>query len=84
MRADVLEVCRSAVFLGQEIGASEELARGAAGTLGRVRAVVIGDVVVTDVAEPAHGQLAIKNIEKNGMAHQCTLFESAKRPIPSE
>lgn len=65
MCADVLEVGRPAVLLSQEIGASEELAGGAAGTLGRVRAIVVGDVVVTDVAEPAHGPVSGETIWRN-------------------
>lgn len=60
MCADVLEVCRPAILLGQEIGPSEELAGGAAGALGRIRAVVVGNVIVTNVAEPAHVQLVIE------------------------
>lgn len=60
MCADVLEVCRPTILLGQEIGTCEGLAGGAAGTLGRVRAVVVGDVIVANVAEPAHEQLVVE------------------------
>ena len=50
--SDVLEVRRATVLLGQEVCAGEELAWGTAGTLGGVRAVVVGDVIVANVAEP--------------------------------
>lgn len=54
MRADVFEIRRPAVFFGQEIGAGEELAGCAAGTLGRVRAIVVWNVIVANVTEPAN------------------------------
>lgn len=52
VRADVLEVRRATVLLGEEVCARVELTGCAAGTLGRVGAVVVGDVVVSDVTEP--------------------------------
>ena len=52
VRADVLEVRRAAVLLGEEVCAGVELTGCAAGTLGRVGAVIVRDVVVSDVAEP--------------------------------
>lgn len=82
--ADILEVCWPAVLFGQEISTSEELARCAARTLRRIGTVVIGNMVVANVAEPTHRNVSgIGNSEKRG-THQCTLLESAKRPIPSE
>jgi hypothetical protein len=50
--ADVLEVRWPTVFLGEEVCARVELTGRAARTLGRVGAVIVGDVVVSDVAEP--------------------------------
>lgn len=50
--ANVLEVCRPAVLFGQEVCAGEELAWGTAGALRRVRAVVVGNVVIANVTEP--------------------------------
>jgi len=52
VRANVLEVSRATVLLGQEVCARVELAGCAAGTLGRVGAVIVRDVVVSNVAEP--------------------------------
>lgn len=52
VRSDVLEVSRSAVLLLQPVRASVGLARGTAGALRRVGAIVVGNVVVTNIAEP--------------------------------
>lgn len=52
VRSDVLEVGRSAVLLLQPVRASVGLARGTTGALGRVGTIVVGNVVVTNIAEP--------------------------------
>jgi hypothetical protein len=52
VRANVLEVRRATVLLGQEVCARVELTGRAARTLGRVGAVIVWDVVVSNVAEP--------------------------------
>ena len=48
----MFEVARSAIFLGQEGLTGVEFAWSAAGALGRVGAVVVRDMVVSNVAEP--------------------------------
>lgn len=53
----MLEIAGSAIFLGQPGLTGVELGRSAAGTLGGGGAVVIGDVVVTDVSEPKKSEL---------------------------
>lgn len=53
MRSNILEVSRSAILLGKEVCALEELASLAAGAFGRIGAVKIRDVVVPDIAEPS-------------------------------
>ena len=53
MRPNILEVSRSAILLGKEVCALEELASFAAGALGRIGAVEIRDVVVPDITEPS-------------------------------
>lgn len=53
MRSNILEVSGSAILLGKEVCALEELASLAAGAFGRIRAVKIRDVVVPDIAEPS-------------------------------
>lgn len=52
MRPNVSEIVWPAVFLGQEGFTVVKFARSAAGALGRVGAVEVWGVTVSDVAEP--------------------------------
>lgn len=52
MHSDILEIVGSAILLGKPGFTLVEFTRGAAGALGRVGAVEVGDVTVPDVAEP--------------------------------
>jgi hypothetical protein len=52
MSSDVLEVAWSAVLFGEERLAVVELSRRAGRAFGRVGAVEVGDVTVSDIAEP--------------------------------
>lgn len=53
MRSDVLEIAWSAIFLCQEGLTSVELAGCTARTFGRIWAVEVGDMAVTNISEPA-------------------------------
>jgi hypothetical protein len=55
MCPDVFEIVRSAILLGQEGLTGVELAGLAAGTLGGVRTVEVGNVTVADIPEPMEG-----------------------------
>lgn len=63
MRPDMFEVARATVLLREEGLAGVEFAGGAAGAFGRVGAVEVRDVVVSDVSEPA-GQLESSSGQK--------------------
>lgn len=58
--SDMMEVARPAILLSQPRFTSIHLARCAAGTLRRVGAVVVGNVIVTDVTEPDQNKLVSK------------------------
>lgn len=62
MRSDVFEVVGSAVFFGKKVGALVRFARGAAGAFGGVGAVHEGNVVVSDIAEPAEDEGVSRNM----------------------
>ena len=53
MRPDMLEVTGPAVLLREEGLARVEFAGSAAGAFGGVGAIIVGNVIVADVAEPA-------------------------------
>ena len=53
MRSNIFEIVGSTILLGQERLPGIELAGFAALTLGRVRAVEVGNVSVANVTEPA-------------------------------
>lgn len=56
MRSNILEVSGSAILLGKEVCALEELASFAARALRRIGAVKVRDVVVPDIAEPSENK----------------------------
>ena len=55
MRSNMLKVAWSAIFFCQERLAIVELARSAAGAFGRIRAVQVWCVTVSNVTEPKQG-----------------------------
>lgn len=52
VRSNVLEVAGTAVLLREERFTGVEFAGGAAGTLGGVGAVEVGDMAISDITEP--------------------------------
>jgi hypothetical protein len=71
MGPNVLEVAGPAVLLSKERCAFVELARGASGTFGRVGAVEVRNMAVSDVAEPIlQPGLAIVNVCFGEITHQ--------------
>jgi hypothetical protein len=52
--SDILEVSRAAILLGEPVCTLVELTSFAAGALGRVGAVEIRDVVVSNITEPRY------------------------------
>lgn len=52
MHSDMLEVARTAVFLGEEGLTGVEFSGRTAVALGRVGAVEVGNVTVSDITEP--------------------------------
>lgn len=60
--SDILKVSRSAVLLLEPVRASVGLARGTAGTLGGVRTVEVGNMIVANISEPNNDEYVVSGV----------------------